>query len=205
MTSEVATATWHIRGTLVIACNCDYGCPCNFNAPPTQGECEGQWLWHVEGGSFDGVRLDGLTWTITADWPGAIHEGGGRAICFYDERADENQREAIEALVRGRNGGPWAIFINTYELDDLHPQPFDLQLGGLETRVRAGDAMELELAPIKNPVTGDPIHPGAVLPEGLVCKEMSFGTSRTFRVSDGIAYDHSGKYSAIAPFDYSGP
>jgi len=42
-----------------------------------------------------------------------------------------------------------------------------------------------------------------VLPEGLVCNELSFGTSRTFKVSDGIEYDHSGKYTAIAPFNYS--
>jgi hypothetical protein len=81
--------------------------------------------------------------------------------------------------------------------------PFDLQIAGLETRVKIGDALELELATIKNPVTGAEVHPGAVLPEGLVCKEASFGTSRTFKVSEGVEYDHSGKYTAVAPFEYS--
>ena len=199
------TTRWSVRGTLLIACNCDYGCPCNFNARPTQGDCEGQWLWHVEEGMFGDVRLDGLSWTITADWPAAIHEGGGRALCFYDERADDTQREAIEALVRGGNGGPWGVFINTYELEDVRPARFDLELSGLSTKARIGDSVELELEPIKNPVTGAEVQPGAVLPQGLVCKEMTFGTSRTFRVNDGIAYDHSGKYTAIAPFEYSAP
>lgn len=32
---------WNLRGTVLIACNCDYGCPCNFNALPTKGHCEG--------------------------------------------------------------------------------------------------------------------------------------------------------------------
>jgi len=50
--------------------------------------------------------------------------------------------------------------------------------------------MELQLAPIKNPVTGAEVHPGAVLPEGLVCKEASFGMSLKFKVDDAIAYDH---------------
>ena len=199
------TTRWKVKGTLLIACNCDYGCPCNFNARPTQGHCEGQWLWHVEEGSFGDVRLDGLSWTVTADWPGAIHEGNGRAICFFDERADDGQRDAIEQLVRGGNGGPWGIFINTYELEELRPAAFDVQLNGLQTRATIGDSVELELEPIKNPVTGAEVHPGAVLPEGLVCKEMSFGASRTFRVQDGIAYDHSGHYAAIAPFEYSAP
>jgi hypothetical protein len=34
---------------------------------------------------------------------------------------------------------------------------------------------------------------------------MSFGASRTFRVSEGVTYDHSGQYAAIAPFEYSAP
>jgi hypothetical protein len=197
------TTDWRVKGTLIIACSCDYGCPCNFNAPPTLGHCEGGWTWHVEEGGFGDVALDGLTWTLMADWPGAIHDGDGRAICLYDERADDAQREAIEALVRGENGGPWGIFINTYELEAVRPMPFDLHLAGLDTSVRIGDSVELQLETIRNPVTDAEVHPGAVLPEGLVCKEASFGTSRTFKVNDAIEYDHSGKYTAIAPFDYS--
>lgn len=201
-----ATATkWQLTGTLLIACNCDYGCPCNFNAPPSRGHCEGQWLWHVERGGVGDVALDGLSWTVTADWPGAIHEGGGRAITFYDERADAQQREAIASLVRGERGGPWGIFINTYELVDIRPLPFDLRLDGLQSSAVVGDAMTLRLATIENPVTGAEVHPGAVMPEGLVCKEASFGRSETFRVeSDEVAYDHSGQYTAFAPFDYVG-
>lgn len=202
MAVDVATQ-WKLKGTLLIACNCDFGCPCNFNALPSTGDCEGQWLWHVEDGTFGDVRLDGLSWTITADWPSAIHEGGGRAICMYDERADDDQRAAIEALVRGGNGGPWGVFINTYELVDVKPLPLDIQVDGLSSRAKFGDVMELEFDSIRNPVTGDEVHPGAVLPEGLVCKEMSFGATKKFRVNDGVAFDHSGQYAAFAPFEYS--
>jgi hypothetical protein len=200
------TATsWKLAGTLLIACNCDFGCPCNFNARPSRGDCEGQWLWHVERGSVGDVSLDGSSWTVTADWPGAIHEGGGKAISFYDERATDEQAEMIKSLVRGERGGPWGIFINTYELVDIRPMPFELHLDGLNTRAQVDGVMQLEMTTIKNPVTGAEVHPGAVLPEGLVCKEMSFGMSQTFRVESEIAYDHSGQYTAFAPFDYSGP
>ena len=204
MPTETATR-WKLRGTLVIACNCDFGCPCNFNAPPTTGDCEGGWIWHIDEGSFGETRLDGLSFAVLADWPGAIHEGGGRAICLYDELADEAQREALEALASGDHGGPWGVFINTYELEDARPAPFDLHLDGLATKIRIGSSVELQLSPIKNPVTDAEVHPGAVLPEGLLCKEMSFGASRTFKVDDRLAYDHSRKYTAIAPFDYTGP
>jgi hypothetical protein len=146
-----------------------------------------------------------LSWALYSDWPGAIHEGGGRAVSFYDERADEQQTATIRALVRGEHGGPWGIFINTYELVTVEPQPFELQLDGLQTRARVGRAMELRMTTIKNPVTGAEVHPGAVLPEGLVCKEATFGASETFRLDSAIAYDHSGQYTAIAPFEYTGP
>jgi len=33
--------TWKLKGKVLVACNCDWGCPCNFNARPTTGKCEG--------------------------------------------------------------------------------------------------------------------------------------------------------------------
>ena len=201
-----ATATkWKLKGTLLIACNCDFGCPCNFNALPSRGKCEGGWLWHVEQGGVGDVSLDGLSFTVYSNWPSAIHDGGGRAFSLYDERADERQVEAITSLVRGELGGPWGIFINTYELVAVRPESFELHLDGIHSTARVGDAITLRMTTIKNPVTGVEVHPGALLPEGLVCKEASFGMSEAFRVSGEIEYDHSGQYVAAAPFDYSGP
>ena len=201
-----ATATkWKLKGTLLIACNCDFGCPCNFNALPSRGNCEGGWLWHVEQGAVGDVVLDGLSFTLYSNWPGAIHDGGGQAFSLYDERADERQVEVITSLVRGELGGPWGIFINTYDLLAIRPERFELQLDGVRSTARVGDAITLRMTTIKNPVTGVEVHPGAVLPEGLVCKEASFGMSEAFWVSGEIEYDHSGQYVAAAPFDYAGP
>ena len=32
----------------------DFGCPCNFNARPTTGKCEGGWTWIIDEGELDG-------------------------------------------------------------------------------------------------------------------------------------------------------
>ena len=198
-------AAWNAKGTVLVACNCDYGCPCNFNAPPSTGDCEGGWMWHIEEGSFGDVQLDGLTLALFADWPGAIHEGNGQAVAYYDERADEGQRDALEKLARGGEGGPWGIFINTYELQGVHPAPFELELAGERSRAKIGDVVELEMEPIKNPVTGDETHGGVLLPKGLIFNEGWCATSTVFRVQDGVSYDHSGKNTEYAEFEYSGP
>ncbi len=197
---------WSLTGQVVVACNCDYGCPCNFNARPTKGKCEGGWTWHVDEGHYDDVRLDGTNFSVYANWPGAIHEGNGEALILVDERAHEAQREAISTLVGGDVGGPWAVLGWTWPtITGPHAVPYEVDLAGLDTRVRAGDAVELQLAPVTNPVTGAETRAGVVLPSGIIFKEGELGASATFRVQDGISYDHSGQYTAIGPFAYEGP
>lgn len=101
---------WRAKGQVFIACNCDYGCPCNVNGLPTYGHCEGGWTWRIEEDMYGDTKLNGLCAGLFADWPKAIHEGDGVAVYLIDEKADERQRSALETLLEGRAGGPWAIY-----------------------------------------------------------------------------------------------
>src|SRR5687767_4908684 len=122
---------WRIKGYVIVSCNCAYGCPCNFNALPTTGKCEGGWSWRVEQGSFGSTTLDGLHFSLEVNWPGAIHEGNGEGILVIDERADAEQRRAIETLVGGTAGGPWQILRRTIStLDGPHYVPYDFRADG---------------------------------------------------------------------------
>jgi hypothetical protein len=199
----VAGPSRAIKGTLMIACNCDYGCPCNVNGRPTSGDCEGGWTWHIGSGRFDETALDGLNFSIFADWPGAIHEGGGTAVAYLDDDADEAQQAALASIIRGEAGGPWEIFLRTYELEGPYAAHYTVKLDGERSSYRVGDAAELEIEPIRNPVTGADVHPRLLLPDGLLTKELGLFASRTFRVRRGVNYDHSGRYAAVGSFDYS--
>lgn len=86
---------WMIRGVEYSNCNCDYGCPCQFNAPTTHGHCEAVGGGHIEEGYFNDVRLDGLNWAMVLYWPGEIAAGNGREQIIIDERADDAQRDAL--------------------------------------------------------------------------------------------------------------
>ena len=196
--------SWALRGTVFIACNCDWGCPCNVNARPTQGHCDGGWTWHVESGWFGETALDGLSFSLFAAWPGALHEGDGKAVSFVDERADDDQRAAITSLLLGEEGGPWAIFGTTYELSGPVPAPYAVTLAGERSGYTAGEYARLELEPIRNPVSGADVHPRLLLPEGLIVKEAALLSARFFSVSDGIAFDYSDRYGALGPFEYEG-
>jgi hypothetical protein len=197
-------AEWSLKGTVLIACNCDFGCPCNFNGLPTTGSCEGGWVWHVEQGHFGDTSLDDRNFSVFVKWPGAIHEGNGEGLILVDERADDAQQEVISTLVGGEAGGPWGILAWTWPT--VHGPKlvrYEVELDGINSRVKAGDSLEAVSTTIKNPVTGAEVHPGMVLPEGIIVKRGDLGASSLFKVNDGISFDHSGRYTAVGPFEYA--
>jgi hypothetical protein len=119
---------WHLTGQVIVTCNCDWGCPCNFNALPTHGKCEGGWTWHVDKGSFNDTKLDGLNFSVYVNWPAAIHEGNGEALILIDESASAEQRTAIEKLVDGKMGGPWGILGWTWpKIHGPYPASYDAE------------------------------------------------------------------------------
>jgi hypothetical protein len=108
---------WEIHAYFLDACNCDWGCPCQFNARPTHGNCEGVAGYHILNGSYDNkVRLDGFNMVLIASWPGPIHEGHGKASFYIDDRTDEEQFEALSNIITGKaGGGPFALYASTIE------------------------------------------------------------------------------------------
>lgn len=198
--------SWTLKGTVFIACNCEYGCPCNFNAPPSHGTCEGGWTWHISEGAFGSVSLKGLNFSVFAKWPKAIHEGNGEALIYIDERADSSQREALATLVKGDVGGPWGVLAWTWP--KIHGTKFvtyTVKEDGFNSKITANHCFELEYTTIKNPVSGADAYPAVLLPQGLIVKHADLAASKTFRLEDAMSMDHSGKYSAMGAFEYSGP
>src|SRR5438552_14216347 len=69
---------WKLKVEQLMACNCNWGCPCSFDAPPTYGKCETALAYRIAKGSYGGVALDGLKFILVAAWPKAIHLGQDR-------------------------------------------------------------------------------------------------------------------------------
>src|SRR3954453_7978432 len=92
---------WRLTGHHAGSCNCDWACPCQFNALPTHDYCEALLAWEVDEGNFGDVSLDGVRFGFAVHWPGAIHEGNGVAQLMVDDRASDEQRDAILAITSG--------------------------------------------------------------------------------------------------------
>jgi hypothetical protein len=59
--SQKERTKWKIHAYYLDACNCDWGCPCQFNANPTHGNCDGQsGIYIIDGNYGDDVKLNEL-------------------------------------------------------------------------------------------------------------------------------------------------
>jgi hypothetical protein len=203
--SAAPSVKWSLEADYLQACNCDYGCPCEFEAPPTYGSCEAMGAWRIDRGNHGDVRLDGLGFAFAARWPKAIHEGNGTAAFFFDERADPRQRDALLAIVTGQSGGlPFEILVTTVS-KVLDPQfvPIRFDLRGKDSSVRIGDAIVAAMEPIKNPVTGEPEGVRVEHETGFVFKSAEVVSARDMRVSAGeLNYSHPNKCGFVARVKY---
>jgi hypothetical protein len=194
--------SYHLKGFSVGGCSCDWGCPCNFEAPPTRGFCEGGGMWHIEEGHYGGVKLDGLRIGLAAHSPAALHLGNVTLVMLVDERADPQQRQAIEAMVPAIQ--PFNIFYSlASKFLGFHYVPIEMQLNGIRSRASVPGTLELALAPMINPVTGEEEPATLSKPKGFTAKLQELCATAVLRFSRaGLSYDHSGKYGEFCPFEY---
>jgi hypothetical protein len=60
---EPTQIKWRIVGEEFSSCNCNWGCPCQFNALPTTGQCEAFVTCLISDGYFGNTRLDGVVFS----------------------------------------------------------------------------------------------------------------------------------------------
>ncbi len=97
--------TYYLNGHYFESCNCLGVCPCLLLQPPTEGYCEAFPSWHIEEGRLGDVRLDGLNVAVWLRTPGSLTEGNWRIALYIDERATQEQHDAITELWSGKHGG----------------------------------------------------------------------------------------------------
>lgn len=199
---------WQMSVYYLDACNCDWGCPCQFNAKPTHGNCEGVSGIHVIRGNYGKVKLDGLDAVWIGSWPGAVHEGRGRASVYIDERADGEQFDAFAKILTGEaGGGPFALYRTTLdEMQEPRRARITFQAKGLNSRVKAEGIAEAWLEPIRNPVTNEPHRAILMLPGGFETTKMDMSSTKTIVANDGLLnFQYSGTYGSFQKAKWKGP
>jgi hypothetical protein len=180
---------WYIEGVEVTNCNCDCACPCQFESRlPTHGDCRGFAAVRIAQGHFGDVALDGLCAALLYGWPGPIYEGNGECQAVIDERADAKQRDALAAIIHGKETSEGAThwWVYTTMSSTVHPPlfkriEFDADIERRTARVVIPGVLESTARPIRSPATGAEHRVRISLPNGIEfdLAEVASGTTKT--------------------------
>jgi hypothetical protein len=207
---------WKVSGGWFDVCKCNVPCPCEFAQAPTYGDCAGVLVWHIQNGLYSDTVLDGLNVLGLGTFTGNIWAGEAKDAVFgffLDEKANEQQRQALQMIFGGKAGGFIAEFAKL-----------------------VGEIKGIEYAPIKFEVTDDLSYWSAEIPGKVLAKtealtgpmtpagkrvqtinppgsEVGPGTTATWgkAISNevdnamGFKWEWNGRSSKYIPFDWSGP
>ena len=200
----MANVEWEIKAREFANCNCDYGCPCQFNALPTHGDCRAVVGYEIDEGNFGDLQLGGLRAVYVAKWPAAVHQGNGELQVIIDERADGEQREAIRQILYGEETDPgstvWSVFMTTITTvhDPIYaPIDFEVDIDARTARLQVQGLIESTGEPIRNPITGAEHRARINLPNGFEYTVAEVGSGAS-TATGAVPMELSNSYGQFA-------
>jgi hypothetical protein len=179
---------WAIHGRLFGNCNCAYGCPCQFNALPTQGNCQAVIGVEIDKGQYGDTKLDGLRIAGIYRWPGPVHMGNGEMQAIVDHRASDAQRDSLLRIMSGQDTAPGATMFAVYSsmvtksYDPVFADiDFAVDVDKRRSHLKVDGYIEQRGEPIVNPMTGAESRARIELEGGFEYKvaEMGRGWTKT--------------------------
>jgi hypothetical protein len=104
--------SYTIKGTYGAVCNCRMICPCPIDGLPTGDgdECNGVLIFDVRQGNLDDTDLSGVPFALYNHFPSNLSSGNWKVGIVVDEGASDAQAQAVERIISGQEGGPFADF-----------------------------------------------------------------------------------------------
>ena len=199
----MAIREWSLEGEYIEFCSCDFGCPCESMAPPTQGECTGAVGFKINKGECDGVNLDGLVVVATFYFPRAIHHGDGHMQPILESRAPAEQRDALFYILTGEDQPVGTMFQIFSVIIEHHHEPIFTEIGwdwdikARRARIDVPGVLRTEAQPILNPVTDTEQRIITTLPDGWVFHEAEGADGAAKGIGD-IKFDFTSRHSSLS-------
>ena len=108
-TADATKVVYELEGTLLEACSCGVLCPCWIGEDPDGGACDAFNAYHFDRGTIGGVDVSALNYVRVVHIPGnVLTPASWKQVVFIDDRASDDQFQAILDAYDGRLGGPLA-------------------------------------------------------------------------------------------------
>jgi hypothetical protein len=151
---STATQTgYELKGTLLEACSCGVLCPCWIGQDPDNGTCESINAYRFDSGTIAGVDVSGLAIVNVCIIPGnVLTPGSWRVAIYIDERASDEQFDAIRAAFRGDLGGPLADLAGLVgEVIAVERAPIVHETRDGKGTLKVGDVVSSNMQPFTGP------------------------------------------------------
>jgi hypothetical protein len=190
---------WQMSGTYVANCSCQLLCPCPVDAPPTgpDGQCRGLAVFHVREGNLDETDLSGTTFAFANLFPSNLTSGNWKFGIVVDESASDDQAQALERILHGEEGGPFADFAPLFgEWLGMERARVEFSDGDTPSGT-VGDA-SMRFEPLHGPAGGH-----------TTVKNAMYGFAPEFRVGRGpgssnwFGLDFEGVYGETADYEFA--
>jgi hypothetical protein len=205
--------SWRVAGDWFDVCRCRVPCGCTFAQAPDEDQCDGILAWHIREGHFGGVKLDDLSLVGVGSFVGNLWTGEAKDSAmgfFIDDRADEDQRQALQTIWAGEAGGwpaGFAQLIEEVRGIEYVPIKFeiadDLAHWSVEVPGKAKGSATALSGPTSPEGTRVQVHnpPGAEVGPGQIA---TWATAEDDEVEAfGFKWSWPGRSSKHFPFDWS--
>jgi hypothetical protein len=141
--------------------------------------------------------------------PGNAFQGGWTAGLYLDQRANQQQAEALTSIFSGQAGG-WPALLSSLIANSLVPKQVPIQFETVngEHRITVPGLLEVGTERVPNPLPGQPPLDPKVSDLAVPFYTGTAGVrrSRMLKLTDpNLSFDYSGRSSLIGQFDYRGP
>ncbi|HKU68401.1 MAG TPA: DUF1326 domain-containing protein [Candidatus Baltobacteraceae bacterium] len=144
---------YNLQGSLLEACSCDVLCPCWIGENPDQGTCDAFVAYHFDKGEIGGVDVGGLEMIMLAQIPGnVLAPKSWKIIVLVDDRATDEQVQALTNAYTGKLGGPLADLAQLVgEIVALERIPIKHDVRGGHGTLQAGEYITAAMEPYRGP------------------------------------------------------
>lgn len=183
---------WRISGSYVTCCSCtrETHWPIDGSLSDAAGECSSVAVFDVENGSFDDTDLSGVQFAIYNFFPPKLSTGYWNVGLVVDRDASDDQATAIERIVNGTSGGPFAataFMVGEYFGMDRADIDY-LAEGTPSANVDGRSAFKLEVS--------DASAPNAMFPFASEFRVgRTIGKNKAFGFTWEAGYGESGRFS----------
>jgi len=200
---------WSIEGRYFENCSCEVVCPCTASLAlgADYDSCRVALVFHVDSGEVNGVDVGDRTVVAVAEAPKYMHEGNWRLGVLMDDRASEEQAQALGGVFSGQLGGPMealAPLIGEQLGVEMVAMEFSSENG--HHKLTIGDLGQVEVDDIVpfGSESGAPSKLADVFHPAGSTLTIAKATDASGITAFGVDAQNAGKSAFSAPFAWSG-